>query len=255
MFNEIKDNTLKYEWLFEHPQIKQLISIMNDIKACTETIYTFHPGDLHSTPISFNWWIAGGSPLALVSNREPRDFDIYFADQSPFERTRNQLNTISASQQVFTRLDLPRCLPKEKVHQDDIIKKAKEENITKRLYDTPNASCFYIKDFGQIDIIKRFFSNPIECIQSFDWKICMIAIDPIQRKIFTYEHFDILVEEQFLEFNEEAQFDDLYHVLKTINRLGKYLDKGYSIDNLELIKLIDELSQKAGFDKLYEVYK
>jgi hypothetical protein len=120
--------------------------------------------------------------------------------------------------------------------QYDLADKKLEGNFV--IEDTNNAK-LYSFDKKKIHIIKKqFYANPQITIEDFDFTVCCAAIDRI--KLYNNQNFFIDLAGRRLVINR------LTYPLSTLQRMQKYIKKGYWICNGGLLELAKGI-QKVDF--------
>jgi hypothetical protein len=153
------------------------------------------------------FWIAGGCLRDYFSlGYHASDIDVFFPSREDFDKFSSISKFEGAGKIIF------------------------ENENTKRLLFTLNG-----KDVI-VDLIKKFFSSPEETISEFDFTICCVAMD----RLFFYcnSTFFIDLAKKRLVVNK------LPYPLSTLQRLQKYIIKGFRICNgglLEIAKAISEI--------------
>ena len=102
--------------------------------------------------------------------------------------------------------------------------------------DTNNSIKFRYKKYT-FDVVKRHFPSPIKAIDTFDFTICCAAID----KLYLYHHPTFFIDLA----KRRLVIHRLPYPLSTLQRLQKYVKKGYWICNrglLELARAIAEIN-------------
>jgi hypothetical protein len=85
------------------------------------------------------------------------------------------------------------------------------------------------KDSEKIDLIKIYWPDPRECIRSFDFTCCACALG--RSEIYNHEAFFMDIARRRISVN---RFSDPKSIL---NRINKYIDKGFNISKTELAKV------------------
>ena len=116
------------------------------------------------------------------------------------------------------------------------------ENIVKKTYivayDSENAVTFKPKGSGssyyrtQVQTIKKMYGNYTDILSCFDFFACMGAYSFIDDKLTVHERFEDDCKNKVLCFNLDA-----LSPLSVIPRIPKYVRKGFSISNLECLKI------------------
>jgi hypothetical protein len=150
-----------------------------------------------------NAFIAGGALTCIFQDKEPNDIDIFFKSNmiEYFEVFRMWLNSYG------------------------II-----------LLETDNAvTGQYYKNSIQLIKPSCMYGTPEDVISKFDFTICMAAYDqnyPEERRLVLDDRFLPDLGSKKLIYNPNS-----IRPLSTLNRLQKFIDRGYSISGIELIKL------------------
>lgn len=118
----------------------------------------------------------------------------------------------------------------------------------KELRETRNSKSFLYKS-NRYDLVKKFFSSPDETIKAFDFTVCCAAVD--RKRLYLHDSFFIDLSSRKLVINT------LPYPLSTLQRMQKYIRKGFSICNggiLEIANAIRELDQEEMEAKHIESY-
>jgi tRNA nucleotidyltransferase/poly(A) polymerase len=106
---------------------------------------------------------------------------------------------------------------------------SKLSEIQKPSYSDDRIANFYIQK-RKIQLIQsHFFDSPEESIKSFDFTVCCAAVD--RNQVYTHETFFIDLSRRRLVINA------LPYPLSTLERLQKYIKRGYTICNGGLLEL------------------
>jgi len=130
--------------------------------------------------------------------------------------------------------------------------KAKEslenkDNCT-QIYDNSHTIAFSYKKY-RIELIKNFFESPIETISNFDFTVCSCAID--KKTLYYHETFFIDLAKRRLVINK------IPYPLSTLQRIQKYVLKGYFICNgglLQIAKAIQTIDFNNKEENGFEFY-
>lgn len=149
--------------------------------------------------------IAGGSITSLFTRNEINDIDIYF---------RNKESLINA------------------------LKEIKEQATIMAFTDK---ATMFVKDRSEYAyqfIHFKFFDNPQEIFDTFDFTVCMGAYDFKTEEFIFHSSFLAHNSQRLLKVNEKTAYP-----IVTSLRVQKYLDKGYTISKPELIKIMLVINQ------------
>jgi hypothetical protein len=97
--------------------------------------------------------------------------------------------------------------------------------------------CVFNIDKRRFELVKVFFPNPQATIQEFDFTVCCCAVDKVD--VYMHEDFYADLAKRRLVINK------LPFPLSTLQRLQKYIRKGYSICNGGLLDISKGI---AGID-------
>jgi|SRR3972149_5467711 len=136
-------------------------------------------------------WIAGGAIRSIIANDGSTDLDCYFSDIGDVEETKNYILSKN-------------CL-KAKIIVDDLYLISFETSI------------------GKIDLIKKTYSNSIECIKEFDFTVCCFAVDTNNYVAWHREALEHIKSRKLVINHITCPFS-------TMLRLQKYVKKGYCMD-------------------------
>jgi len=108
--------------------------------------------------------------------------------------------------------------------------------------------CFVFGNKVNVDVVKKEFKDPLECINAFDFTVCCFACDANNFYYHRSAPFDLL--------KKKLVIHKLPHPVDTLKRLNKYIGKGFKACNgtiLTLAKAIAEQDPKN--ESLFEFYK
>jgi hypothetical protein len=153
-------------------------------------------------------WIAGGCFRAYFSKDEKiEDIDIFFKDRNEAAKCVHKFRSIGF----------------------------------KMFYSNKNAIKGYIwrgNEKVYIDIVKRFYDSPEDCLIDFDFSVCKFAWSP-KTQVFYYSRMafaDVLSKKLVVP---DTKFSN---PLGSLKRLQKYINKGYRACNGTLITLAKGLN-------------
>ena len=107
----------------------------------------------------------------------------------------------------------------------------------------------FLRHGRKIDLIKIFFESPEATIEEFDFTVTCAAIDYTQ--LYCNDNFFIDLSKKSLVINK------LPYPLSTLQRLQKYIRKGYHACNgtlLEIAKSINKLNMDEPTENTFEFY-
>lgn len=149
--------------------------------------------------------IAGGSITSLFTRNEINDIDIYFRSK---ESLINALKEIEGQSTIMAFTDKATMFVKD--------------------------SSEYAYQF----IHFKFFDNPQEIFDTFDFTVCMGAYDFKTDDFIFHPSFLTHNSQRLLKVNEKTAYP-----IMTALRVQKYLDKGYTISKPEFIKIMLVINQ------------
>lgn len=161
-----------------------------------------------------NGWIAGGAIRSRLAKDGESDYDCYFASSSALD---------AASEKILSNTSLNA--------------KIKINDANLRSFDTT---------LGKVDLVKKFFSSPIKCLEDFDFTVCCFAIDCDKKIYWLDQGLQDLENRKLVLYNPNCG-------LGSMIRLQKYALKGYKmeIDEYEkLAKIIKERDISATVEKI-----
>lgn len=164
---------------------------------------------------NYNCYIAGGAITSLFSGKDINDIDVYFKDKAELFR-----------------------LLYENFSYEYII------------YVSKKAITFKLSNKETIQLVYMNYYDKVENIfNDFDFTICMGAFDMQKDKFILHEDFLKDNIQKRLVVNTNTAFP-----LVTGTRILKYQQKGYTIDNLEMTKLMLTINKKTirSYKKLEE---
>lgn len=116
---------------------------------------------------------------------------------------------------------------------------------------TKNAIKGYVQLWGKkmdVDIVKKPFKNTIECIDAFDFTVCMFGVQFDAFYFHNSAPFDLL--------KKRLVIHNLPHPVDSLKRMNKYTQKGFKACNgtiLTIAKAINGIDNAK--DDLFEFYK
>lgn len=151
--------------------------------------------------------IAGGAIRAVFANEKISDYDIYFS-------SRKDLNEFKE-------------VMKKKIEDKEFKKVFVTETATtyKYLYDRP-------KVIIQLITLDHLFKSANEIIKEFDFTVCMGAYDITNDDFVLHENFLEHLSRKELHYNINCKYP-----IGAINRVKKYMNKGYNISGIEIVKI------------------
>jgi len=165
------------------------------------------------------FWIAGGCLRSLFSGEKLKsDIDLFFPTKDEWDKLYNR----------FIEKNIKVIL--------------KNKNTIKLLY----------KSKYNIDFVKKYFKDEKETIENFDFTVCSVALNINKEQFFYHKTFFIDLSARKLVINS------LPYPLSTLQRLQKYIFKGYSACNgtlLEIAKAISKLDLDDPEQNIFEFYE
>lgn len=155
--------------------------------------------------------IAGGAITSIFTGSKINDIDIYF---------RNEKNFFNIVKEVW----------------DD--RKTSFYGVTDKSIIMRESNPRYVEGNEQfrldIQFIHfKFFSNPEEIFNTFDFTVCMGAFDFSTESFVLHDNFLLHNSQKILRFNSNTAFP-----IVSLLRVEKYENKGYKISKSELIRVI-----------------
>lgn len=163
----------------------------------------FHPNLIQHMK-DLNSVIAGGAITSICSNTSINDYDIYSPDLESYSK---------------------------------ILDKFKEFGY-RASFETDNSTSLF-KDGLKVQLIKTYYISDIEhIINKFDFTVCTAGyFFDTEEFVFHKDFFKDLAAKR-LVINPKTVYP-----ISTLNRVRKYIDKGYSISGIEFIKLALAINQ------------
>ena len=179
-----------------------------------------------------NWkdgpWIAGGAPLAWYKGEMiETDVDVYFNNQSDFDKLHNTFKEEEAKEKSFPSLPSFPILDIPPPKNPDV-------HI---IFTSDNAITIRYKDRWTIQLIRHtFYKSPRDIIDNFDISVCQLVTDGMSN----------------IAFGENTLSDIKNNVLRIetyrvgcVFRLMKYLAYGYkpvpgTLENILALPTLDE---------------
>jgi len=157
--------------------------------------------------------IAGGAITSIFTNREINDLDVYF---------RSQEKALACVRDMYgkSEFDCPSF--------DLICTNYTDKTIL-----------FTEKGKNREDALKvqfiifRYFTNPDDVFDSFDFTACMGAYDFRDGEFHFHKDFFKHNSQRYLKYNTNTQYP-----LLSVLRVNKYQEKGYSISKPEMLRVI-----------------
>lgn len=169
----------------------------------------YHDTDIFELMYEYNIMIAGGACTSVFTNRPINDYDLYFpcseSGKNDYENFRKEFREI-ADEGVH--------LVSKTTHAETYLVYRGSDRMTIQLINMYN-------DMSAIDILNKF-----------DLTVCMCGYVPKEDKFYHVDSFMFDINNRVLKFNANTEFP-----LSTLIRVNKYISKGYTIDNIELIKI------------------
>lgn len=201
---------MKYKFIFNKkndPADRQIAYLINHIDRLVFSL---------DSASEKKYFVAGGAIRDILLGSEPRDFDIYFEDESEQKRI---VELYKKAGGVVVR---------ESPNTQTL---SMHLQPTKQFSNPPKNLKF--------DCIRKTFGTVHDILDSFDFTICCAAVKP---GVF-HHHSDFF---QHL-LTKSLYFNCIQNDVVVIRRMAKYLRKGYFIDSTELVKAI-ECIRNAKFD-------
>lgn len=99
-----------------------------------------------------------------------------------------------------------------------------------------------------VDIVKKPFQNPLECISKFDFTVCCFSVNSDAFFYHISAPFDLI--------RMRLVINELPHPVDTLKRLNKYVKKGYTACNGTLLTLAKSIAQQDINDEsIFSFYK
>lgn len=200
---EIKANKKnKEEYDFEN-QRKEVSDFIEELSDEITNSYGYEDlCDEDGKAPDINFFIAGGAILSTFTKTEINDYDLYFYTEEDFKNFNNCIN-----------------------------------NCASKILET-DRSITYVRS-GQVFQLCKVFGTPQEIFNKFDFTVCMAALpcaigeNGLETKEFVFsETFLSDVMSKSLIFNEKTLYP-----LNSLVRLKKYLNKGYEINSVNMMKM------------------
>jgi len=116
---------------------------------------------------------------------------------------------------------------------------------------TKNAIKGYVQLWGKkldVDIVKKPFSNPLECIDAFDFTVCCFAV---QFNNFYYHNSSV-----FDLIKKRLVVHKLPHPVDSMKRMNKYTLKGFTACNGTILTIAKAISELDSTNKnMFDFYK
>lgn len=147
--------------------------------------------------------LAGGALTSFYSKKPIKDYDLYFRNRQDFEDAIHQMYEMNYW-----------CVSV-----------------------TPRAVTFVMgADVSKRDVVQLmhfdWFESPSAIFNSFDFTVCMCAVDVKSGAVTSHERFFSDLCRRELVFNSETEFP-----IASALRVVKYQERGYTIDKAEMLKV------------------
>ncbi|GAV11500.1 hypothetical protein [Paenibacillus sp. NAIST15-1] len=147
----------------------------------------------------YECYIAGGTITSLMCNREINDIDIYFRDE------KSLIGFV------------------EEVWGDGWVISQTDKALLIKYQKTIDTQLIYFK----------YFSNPEEIFETFDFTVCMGCFDFKTEEFILHEDFFKHNSQRLLKFNPKTAYPII-----SLMRTWKYKEKQYKISKAEMIRII-----------------
>jgi hypothetical protein len=99
-----------------------------------------------------------------------------------------------------------------------------------------------------VDIVKKPFQNPTDCIEKFDFTVCCFAVNADNFYYHVSAPFDLM--------KRKLVINELPNPVDTLKRLTKYLKKGFIACNGTLMTLAKKIAEQDPNDEdIFAFYK
>lgn len=153
-------------------------------------------------------WIAGGAIRSRIANDGKSDWDCYFTSESDLQAS---LALILSS------------------------------NITAAIKINDEHLVSISSTIGKIDLVRKFYTNPVDTLLDFDFTVCCFAMDNDNWFYYLPQAITDLKAKKLVLYNPRDG-------LSSMMRLQKYATKGYTMEFVEHQKLADLIKNKP-FDE------
>jgi len=163
-------------------------------------------------------WVSGGAVRDFFlygGVLKETDIDIFFHDQNNYDIAKNYFEETCRNGGVY-----------------------------ELVYENDNARRYKHKDTEyQFELIKRFYPDPKRTINSFDFTVCCCAID--RSGIYYHETYFIdLAGKNIVLHNVQSSPG-------TLSRIQKYIEKGFRINNDQIVNLYDQIRNDIANSNSY----
>lgn len=173
-------------------------------------------------------WVAGGYFRSVFNDEAVQDIDIFFKDEE-------SLNRVKSSELFTVTFD------------------------TKHAYKTaysgsPENEKELLKSTIKVDLIKRYYSDPIACITDFDFSICKFAYSFKTDSLYYDNKAFVHLKAKRLVITDE----NFGNPIGSLRRFKKYFEYGYTISAESINKIatrIIELGTSCIPELSVEVYE
>lgn len=176
-------------------------------------------------------FIAGGALTSVFTNSEINDVDVYFPSKAAFTNAMQHIMKepekyycVNTNQYVNTGFRDVYDISPHAVTVTVVTKKA----------------ILMVKDESKIQFIAhRFYQNPSEIFNDFDFTVNMAAYDMKNNTLVAHPNFLKHCAQRYLSFNENTSYP-----LVSALRVKKYADRGYKISKAQFLKICLAVNNK-----------
>lgn len=197
--------------LVEYPETTETLKLQSAIQELNTTFIAKLPS---------NCWLAGGAIADLLNNKIPKDYDLFFANKSDLMVT-HQFLIEKFEVTLINKTDNRIKLKISDVLEDSII----------------------------VELIFKYFPNPLETIKSFDFTACCFAY----QNQTIYYHEDAVKDTE----KQEIYLNTCDYPIDTLRRTYRYVEKGFTITNeaqAMLVKAIWDIDEDTLNNKTNQLY-
>lgn len=184
--------------------------------------------------IDVRCWVAGGSIRDFFTkNHVPAetDIDVYFSSQNHFEAAKRWYldKDYCPIDTMVRRLNIT-----NEVEKTELMRRTVNRQIGTIDYETDNAIRINIDD-RKIDLVKNLKQDPLKTLEYFDMTVTQAAIEN-ETLYHSVSYFADLLTKSIVLTN-------VHHPLSTLQRIPKYISKGFFISHAEMMKIAKAIKQ------------
>lgn len=182
-----------------------------------------------------NTIITGGCIVSMALREEPNDYDLYFKDKETTLAVCNYYRDIILGKKG----NIPKITVED--HNDRILFKIQSKGILKfkedkkKKYQPVFVTSNAITLSDQIQLVIRFFGDPVTIHNNYDFEHCKAYWTSWDRKVIMSDQSTKCILFKTLKYNGSL------YPLASLFRIRKFVKRGWSIDAGEIVKIAFQL--------------